>query len=72
MKNDNSTELSNACKPMLAVVSDDMRKFGEQYAFFIITTGQRYINTLSPHFTTESIMEIFIRDYWSKDWLNNR
>ena len=68
----NEAENGNKSKPLLAVVSSDMRKFGEQYALFIITVGQRYINALSPHFTTESSMDIFIRDYWGKDWLNNR
>ena len=68
----NLAECGNKPKPLLAVVSSDMRKFGEQYALFIITVGQRYINALSPHFTTESSMDIFIRDYWGKDWLNNR
>ena len=67
----NEAENGNKSKPLLAVVSSDMRKFGEQYALFIITVGQRYINALSPHFTTESSMDIFIRDYWGKDWLNN-
>ena len=69
---ENLAENGNKSKPLLAVVSSDMRKFGEQYALFIITVGQRYINALSPHFTTESSMDIFIRDYWGKDWLNNR
>ena len=68
----NEAEKGNKSKPLLAVVSSDMRKFGEQYALFVITVGQKYINALSPHFTTESSMDIFIRDYWNKDWLNNR
>ena len=69
---ENTAECGNKSKPLLAVVSSDMRKFGEQYALFIITVGQRYINALSSHFTTESSMDIFIRDYWNKDWQNNR
>lgn len=67
-----AADCGNKSKPLLAVVSSDMRKFGEQYALFVITVGQKYINALSPHFTTESSMDIFIRDYWNKDWLNNR
>ncbi len=51
-------------------VSSDMRKFAEEYALWIVSVGQRYINALSPDFTTESAMDIFINKYYGKGWMN--
>jgi hypothetical protein len=59
-------------KPLLVAVTPEMIKFAEEYALWIVTVGQNYINALSPKFTTESSMKIFIDNYYSKDWLDGR
>jgi len=45
-------------------VSTEMRKFSEEYAVWLISNGQKYINAMSPDFTTENDMDIFIRECW--------
>ena len=50
-------------------VTPEMINFAEEYALWIVTAGQNYINALSPKFTTDSPMKIFIDNYYSKDWL---
>jgi len=50
-------------------VSTEMRKFAEEYSVWLISNGQKYINALSPDFTTENHMDIFIRDYYGKNWM---
>jgi hypothetical protein len=65
-------ETANGTKPVLVEVTPEMIKFAEEYALWIVTFGQNYINALSPKFTTESSMKIFIDNYYSKDWLEGR
>jgi|JI6StandDraft_1071083.scaffolds.fasta_scaffold145693_2 hypothetical protein len=65
-------ETANGTKPVLVAVTPEMIKFAEEYALWIVTVGQNYINALSPKFTTESSMKIFIDNYYSKDWLEGR
>lgn len=45
-------------------VSDEMRKFSEEYAVWLISNEQKYINAMSPDFTKENNMDIFIRECW--------
>jgi len=49
-------------------ISEEMKKFAEEYALWIITIGQKYINALSTDFTTNNVMNIFISNYYGKDW----
>lgn len=67
-KYDTPTDANN----VLVAVTPEMIKFAEEYALWIVTVGQNYINALSPKFTTESSMKIFIDNYYSKDWLEGR
>ena len=71
-ESNNKHETANGTKPVLVAVSPEMIKFAEEYALWIVTVGQNYINALSPKFTTESSMKIFIDNYYSKDWLERR
>ena len=68
LKNNTPTDANN----VLVAVTPEMIKFAEEYALWIVTVGQNYINALSPKFTTESSMKIFIDNYYSKDWLEGR
>lgn len=52
----------------ITAVTPEMERFATEYGLFIVSIGQIYINALSPHFTTESSMEIFKRQYWGRDW----
>ena len=54
---------------MLADVTPSMRAFAEEYSLWIITQGQKYINALSPKFTTRSSMDIFLESYYGKGWM---
>ena len=63
-------EQAALCGIKSVMVSSEMREFEESYSLWIITIGQKYINALSPDFTTESHMDIFINKYWGKDWMN--
>jgi hypothetical protein len=47
----------------------EMIAFAQEYALWILSKGQNYINALSSEFTTESPMGIFIKKYYGKDWL---
>ena len=51
-------------------VSSDMIAFAQEYALWMFSVGQKYINALSPDFTTESAMDIFIDKYYGKGWMN--
>lgn len=53
---------------VLAVVTPEMEQFASEYGLFIVSIGQKYINALSPDFTTESSLEIFKREYWGRKW----
>jgi len=53
----------------LAVVTPAMKSFAGEYALWIVSVGQNYINALSPKFTTEDSMCIFLRDYYGKGWM---
>lgn len=69
---DLKNEIADGTKPVLVAVTPEMIKFAEEYALWIVTVGQNYINALSPNFTTQSSMKIFIDNYYSKDWLEWR
>lgn len=68
LKHETPTDSNN----VLVAVTPEMIKFAEEYALWIVTVGQNYINALSPKFTTESSMKIFIDNYYTKDWLEGR
>jgi len=64
----NTHENGNYANRVLAVVTPEMEKFANEYGLFIVSVGQKYINALSPDFTTESSMEIFKKQYWGTKW----
>ena len=64
----NHNENGNCANRVLAVVTPEMEQFAAEYGLFIVSVGQKYINMLSPYYTTESAMEIFKREYWGKKW----
>jgi len=73
MNTDNlKNETPADAKPVLVAVTPEMRGFAEEYALWLVTAGQKYINALSDKFTTESTMDIFIDNYYSKNWLEGR
>lgn len=53
----------------IAQPTAEMIVFAQEYALWTISVGQKYINALSPQFTTENSMNIFIEKYYLKDWL---
>jgi len=70
MNKDSKNNETEQCTIPVVRVSSDMRKFTEEYALWIVSVGQKYINALSPNFTTESAMDIFIDKYYGKGWMN--
>jgi hypothetical protein len=77
MKYEEAEKLEEAIKQVnkissnsvLADVTPSMRVFAEEYSLWIITQGQKYINALSPKFTTRSSMDIFLESYYGKGWM---
>jgi hypothetical protein len=51
-------------------VTPEMIAFANEYTFWFISVGQNYVNALSPNFTTKSSMDIFIENYYLKNWMN--
>ena len=51
-------------------ISCDIQNFANEYTLWVISVGQKYINALSPDFTTESSMDIFINKYYNKGWMD--
>jgi hypothetical protein len=51
-------------------VTSEMKKFAQEYSLWTITYGQVYLNALSPNFTMDDPMEIFLSKYYGKNWVN--
>ena len=63
----NTTELTEA-KP---TVTPLMKSFALEYALWSVTEGKKYLDVLSPNFTTENSVDIFSEKYYQKDWLKH-
>lgn len=63
-----TTELGNDAKRVLPAVTSEMKHFAQEYALWTITYGQVYLNALSPNFTMDDPMEIFLSKYYGKNW----
>ena len=55
---------------VLPAVTSEMKKFAQEYSLWTITCGQVYLNALSPNFTIDDPMEIFLSKYYGKNWVN--
>ena len=51
-KLDTDTTAKTDANTVLVAVTPEMIKFAEEYALWIVTVGQNYINAISPKFTT--------------------
>jgi len=60
----------NDAKRVLPAVTSEMKKFAQEYSLWTITYGQVYLNALSPNFTMDDPMEIFLSKYYGKNWVN--
>lgn len=58
-------------KRVLSAVTSEMKKFAQEYSLWTITYGQVYLNALSPNFTMDDPMEIFLSKYYGKNWVNS-
>lgn len=65
----NSTEARNDGNTVLPAVTSEMKQFAQEYALWTITYGQVYLNALSPNFTMDDPMEIFLSKYYGKNWV---
>ena len=64
-----STNQGHEANTMLPAVTSEMKKFAQEYSLWTITYGQVYLNALSPNFTMDDPMEIFLSKYYGKDWV---
>ena len=65
-----STEPAIDGYTVLPAVTSEMKKFAQEYSLWTITYGQVYLNALSPNFTMDDPMEIFLSKYYGKNWVN--
>lgn len=63
----NETSINNDAKRH---VTPEMKQFAQEYALWTITYGQAYLNALSPNFTMDDPMEIFLSKYYGKNWIS--
>jgi hypothetical protein len=68
-KVETSTEAAIVGNTVLPAVTSKMKKFAQEYSLWTITYGQVYLNALSPNFTMDDQMEIFLSKYYGKDWV---
>jgi len=68
-KVEKSTESAIDGNTVLSAVTSEMKKFAQEYSLWTITYGQVYLNALSPNFTMDDPMEIFLSKYYGKDWV---
>jgi len=68
-KVETSTEAAIVGNTVLPAVTSEMKKFAQEYSLWTITYGQVYLNALSPNFTMDDPMEIFLSKYYGKDWV---
>lgn len=65
----NTTKPQHDAKLLLPAVTSEMKKFAQEYSLWTITYGQVYLNALSPNFTMDDPMEIFLSKYYGKNWI---
>lgn len=69
-KVETSTEAAIVGNTVLPAVTPEMKNFAQEYSLWTITYGQVYLNALSPNFTMDDPMEIFLSKYYGKNWIN--